>query len=90
MSTVTISMPENLKTYVEDQVKTKGFGNVSEYFRSLVRDAQKKEAQERLEALLLEGLESEAIPATPEFWKALKEETAMRVAEARRRYGNSE
>lgn len=85
MSTVTISMPDTLKDYVENQVRTKGFGNVSEYFRSLVREAQKKEAQERLEQLLLEGLQSEPIPATPEFWAELKAEAAQRIEEARKR-----
>ena len=53
----------------------KGYGNVSEYFRSLLRDAQKEEAEARLEALLLEGLAGgDDIPLTPEFWKDLKAE----------------
>ena len=62
MATVTISLPESLKSFVESQLATKGFGNVSEYFRSLLRDAQAKEQEARLEALLLEGLAS--CPAT--------------------------
>ncbi len=54
---------------------TKGYGNVSEYFRSLLRDAQKEEEDARLETLLLEGLAGGAdIPATREFWKDLKAE----------------
>ena len=85
MPTVTISMPDSLKQYVDEQVRTQGFGNVSEYFRSLVRDAQKRESMERLDRLILEGLESEAIPATPEFWRALKIEAAQRLTEAKRR-----
>ena len=89
MSTVTISIPDNLKLYVEEQVKTKGYGNVSEYFRSLVREAREREVQSRLEALLLEGLEGDPIPATPEFWKNLKADTAARIAEAKRRQENS-
>ena len=89
MSTVTISIPDNLKLYVEEQVKTKGFGNVSEYFRSLVREAREREVQSRLEALLLEALESESIPVTPEFWKELKADTAAKIAEAKRRHENA-
>ena len=85
MSTVTISMPDTLKEYVEEQVRTKGFGNVSEYFRSLVREAQKREAQERLEKLLLEGLASPAIEATPEFWDELKAEASARIEAARKK-----
>jgi antitoxin ParD1/3/4 len=50
MTTVTISLPESLKEFIDHQLATKGYGNVSEYFRSLLRDAQKEEAEARLEA----------------------------------------
>lgn len=77
MMTVTISMPQSLRKFVDTQMKRKGFGNVSEYFRALVREQQTKEADSQLEALLLEGLESgEDIKVTPEFWKDLKTEAA--------------
>ena len=56
MATITISLPETLKSFVESQMEAKGYGNVSEYFRSLLREAQEKENEARLEALLLEGL----------------------------------
>jgi len=75
MTTVTISLPESLKAFIDHQLATKGYGNVSEYFRSLLRDAQKEEEDARLETLLLEGLAGGAdIPITPEFWKDLKAE----------------
>ena len=46
-----------------------------EYFRHLVREQQRRRAQARLEALLLEGVESGlAIPETPYFWKSLETE----------------
>jgi antitoxin ParD1/3/4 len=58
-------------------MKRQGFGNVSEYFRALVREQQAREADSQLEELLLEGLESgENIEVTPEFWKDLKAEAA--------------
>ena len=77
MSTVTISMPESLRKFVDVQMKRQGFGNVSEYFRALVREQQTKEADSQLEELLLEGLESgKDIEVTPEFWKDLKTEAA--------------
>ena len=75
MTTVTISLPESLKAFIDRQLATKGYGNVSEYFRSLLRDAQKEEEDARLEALLLEGLAGgDDIPMTPGFWKDLKAE----------------
>jgi antitoxin ParD1/3/4 len=75
MTTVTISLPESLKAFIDQQMATKGYGNVSEYFRSLLRDAQKEEEDSRLETLLLEGLAGDGdIPMTREFWKGLKAE----------------
>jgi antitoxin ParD1/3/4 len=75
MTTVTISLPDSLKAFIDRQLATKGYGNVSEYFRSLLRDAQKEEEDARLEALLLEGLAGgDDVPLTPEFWKDLKAE----------------
>jgi len=82
MTTITISLPESLKQFVDAQVASKGYGNVSEYFRTLLREAQQKEADARLEALLLEGLASESIPLDEEFWRRFK----ARTAEIRRKY----
>jgi antitoxin ParD1/3/4 len=78
MSTVTISLPESLKTFVDEQIVAKGYGNVSEYFRTLLREAQAKEEDAKLEALLLEGLATggEDIAISKEFWTDLKTEAA--------------
>ncbi len=75
MTTVTISIPEPLRGFIQKQIKNKGFGNVSEYFRTLLRKAQEEEADAKLQALLLGGLNSgEDIKLTREFWKDLKTE----------------
>lgn len=82
MVTVTISMPESLRTFVDEQVKSKGFGNVSEYFRSLLREAQQKEGDAALERLLIQGLESGPSEAVNEdFWKDLRKEANRLVQE---------
>jgi len=72
VTTVTISLPDSLKAFIDTQIATKGYGNVSEYFRSLLREAQAKEQDARLEALLLEGLASKRIPLDAEFRKRLE------------------
>jgi antitoxin ParD1/3/4 len=71
MTTITISLPESLKVFVDAQLATRGFGNVSEYFRSLLREAQAKEQEARLEALLLEGLASKRIKLDADFRRGL-------------------
>jgi antitoxin ParD1/3/4 len=81
MTTLTISLPNSLKEFIDIEVQTKGYGNVSEYVRGLLRDAQAKEADARLEALLIEGLTSgEDIPLSPEFWSELKQDAATILA----------
>ena len=81
MTTLTISLPDSLKEFIEREVKTKGYGNVSEYVRGLLRDAQAKEADARLEALLIEGLsKGDDIPLSPDFWSELKQDAAKILA----------
>lgn len=85
MTTLTISLPESLREFIDQQVKSKGYGNTSEYVRSLVRSDQEQQASRRLESLLLEGLESggDDIEATPQFWRDLKAE-AVELVKRRR------
>ena len=83
MTTLTISLPESLREFVDSQVKTRGYGNISEYFRGLLREAQEREAEKRLEELLLEGLGSgQDILIKPDYWAKKKE---VVLANVRRR-----
>ena len=80
MPTINISLNEGLKTFVEERVKKDGYSTASEYFRELVRADQKSKAEERLEALLLEGLESgEPTPMTKKDWQAIKKRGLARI-----------
>ena len=80
MTTVTISLPESLRRFVDRQVKSRGYGNVSEYFRGLLRDAQQREDDKRLEELLLTGLDSGTdIEITPEYWAKKKQAVLAKV-----------
>ena len=90
MTTVTISLPESLREFVDRQVKTAGYGNVSEYFRGLLREAQEREADKRLEALLLESLDDPRpdIEMSSEFWDHAKRRLMERVERKRQHPGN--
>ena len=84
MPTVTISLPDSLKDFLDRQVSTKGYGNVSEYFRTLLRDAQEGERERALQEMLLEGLQrGEDLPLTDRFWKDLRSE-ALHLMEPRK------
>jgi len=77
MTTLTISLPDSLKAFIDREVETKGYGNVSEYVRGLLREAQANEADARLETLLLEGLaKGKDISLSPAFWSELRRDAA--------------
>ena len=77
MASINISLPEALLKFLKEQVKQQGFSTVSEYIRALLRENQKgKTMQEKLDALLIEGLESgEPIRVDEEFWKKFERKT---------------
>lgn len=65
-----ISLPENLKSFVDDQVKTRGYGTSSEYVRELIRRDQDRL---QLRNLLLAGAESApAIPVDTSYFDGLR------------------
>ncbi|SKB14956.1 putative transcriptional regulator [Planktothrix sp. PCC 11201] len=67
MNLLNLSLPESIQTFVEQQVAKGGYGNANEYILDLLRQEQVK--IERVESLLLEGLESgEPIELTDEWW----------------------
>jgi len=51
-----ISLPDSLKSYVDEQVAGRGFGTSSEYMRDLIR---RDRDRRRLRGLLLDGANSQ-------------------------------
>ena len=82
MTSLNISLPEALKEYVERQVAQGGYSTPSEYLRELLRQDQKRRAEERLEALLIEGLESGTpIEVTAEYLQRKQQQIIERQAQ---------
>ncbi len=75
-----ISLPDSMRTYIEDLVAKGGYSSVSEYFRELVRLDQKRKAQERLETMLLEGLNGAATEMTQQDWEDIRKAVREKVA----------
>ncbi|ETX03453.1 MAG: hypothetical protein ETSY1_47165, partial (plasmid) [Candidatus Entotheonella factor] len=79
MDTMNIALPENLKSFVQNQVEMGGYSSVSEYVRELIRKDQKEKARDALEAEILKGLDSgDATPMTADDWQAIREEVKKR------------
>jgi antitoxin ParD1/3/4 len=59
MATMNISLPDEMKEWVEAQAATGRFANVSDYMRDLVRrDQERDEARARLQTIVDEALAS--------------------------------
>lgn len=68
MTTLNISLPDNLREWIDARVKKGDYGSASDYLRDLVRTDKKKNSS--LEEFLLEGIDSgEALEVSPGFWE---------------------
>ena len=65
MGTMNISLPDVLKSFVDEQVVTRGFGTSSEYVRELIRADQDRQ---QLRRLLLDGAASRTTEAADEAY----------------------
>ena len=71
MSTMSVSLPQALKAFVDEQVASRGYGTASEYVRELLcRDRDRQ----RLRRLLLDGAASASTaPADETYFGELRE-----------------
>ena len=70
MSTMNISLPDALRSFVDEQVGAGGYATSSEYVRELIR---KDRERLRLRALLLDGASSApASPADESYFEGLR------------------
>ena len=84
MTKVQVSLPEPLKQFIDRLVAEGVFKDSSDYLRTLIdRDRQARE-KTRVEALLIEGLDSgPSTPMTPEDWEEIERE-GRRIAAGRK------
>ena len=73
MDDIRISLSDSSKAFVDEQVTEGDFASASDYVAALIHAEAKAKAQDKLEALLLEGLEGEDIEWTPELMDEIRE-----------------
>jgi antitoxin ParD1/3/4 len=77
MSTMNISLPDSLKSFVDDQVSQRGYGTSSEYVRELIR---KDQDRLQLRGLLLAGAASPpSAPADAAYFADLRARVGQRA-----------
>lgn len=83
MTTMNISLPDSLKSFVDDQVSERGFGTSSEYVRELIR---KDQDRQRLRGLLLAGAASApGSPADAAYFEGLRKRVGKAAKPVTRR-----
>jgi antitoxin ParD1/3/4 len=82
-TSLNVSLPEGLKAFVKERVADGRYSTPSDYVRDLIRSDQKRQAQERLDQLLLEGLETPAEEVSPEYLDQLRRDVREVIAQRR-------
>jgi antitoxin ParD1/3/4 len=83
MIDLTLSMPESMRAFLEEQAVKGGYGTPDAYLRALIEEAQQREARDRLEGLLLEGIESdESIEVDEDYWERFRARLQERHGQA--------
>jgi antitoxin ParD1/3/4 len=83
VATMNISLPDKMKTWVEEQAKSGRYSNASDYLRDLIRrDEERTLAIAEMQALIDEGLASGVSDKSPEdvFEEARRKFAAERAA----------
>ena len=81
LTAMTISVLASQKEYIEEQASIEGFATPSEYLRQLVHEDQRRKAQERLEELLLEGLNGQSTIMNKQDWDEIRTEVRRKAGE---------
>jgi antitoxin ParD1/3/4 len=77
MGTINISLPDSLQSFVDEQLKQRGYGSSSEYVRELIR---KDTDLVHLRGLLLKGAASTpAAPVDASYFSAMRERVQRRA-----------
>lgn len=67
MTTMNVSLPDELKAFVDQQAERGGYGSTSEFIRDLIRREQDRQ---QLRSVLLDGASSPAGPIADESYFA--------------------
>ena len=55
---MSFALPDALRSYIDQRVRSGQYGNTSEYLRDLIRHDQEEQAKKRLRELIEEGMQS--------------------------------
>ncbi|OYQ65575.1 hypothetical protein B9G53_06795 [Pseudanabaena sp. SR411] len=72
MTTLTVTLPESLTLYLQEQIASGSYSNANDYIQTLIQ--QDRSRKQYLEPLILEGIASGApTPMTSDDWNAIRQ-----------------
>lgn len=83
-ASIHISLPDNLKQFVQEQVRDKGYGTASEYVRDVLRKEHEHGMRNAIDARLTAALATPATPLTDKLWPEIRRQGLKRAAHPRR------
>ncbi len=84
MPSITLNLSDEAMPRVTQQAVAKGFNTPEDYVYSLLSEDLQRTDQERLEAVLVERLESgQSVAMDDEDFRRIREEAAARIAKVR-------
>ena len=84
LTSMTVSLPTSQKAYVKNQSVASGCSTPSEYIRRLIHADQRAREEDRLERMVLEGLQSPAREMTRKDWKGFRAELRRKATANRK------
>ena len=78
MTTINISLPDQMKEFVDEEMGEGGYRDPSDYFNALLQEQLKRKADQKLEALLQEGLATESSAVDKKDWEYIRAELESR------------
>ncbi|MEH2364312.1 ribbon-helix-helix domain-containing protein [Nostoc sp.] len=80
MTQFNISLPPAVEEYLHQQIRQGDYKNLEDYIYHLILEDQKRNTQEKLETMLIDGLDSGApIPITEEWWQQKRAELVKKL-----------
>lgn len=81
-----VSLPRELKHWVDEQVEAGGYGTASEYLRDMLRRARERQQRRSLDAMLVEAVEQGATTVMDDAdWASIRRGARAPAAKAGRK-----
>ena len=90
MVDLNVSVSEDVREWIEEQVRAGRYANAGDYVRELIQRERQQQARKHVEDLIREGIESgPATPMTRDDWEWIRREGMRRLKEREANDGKS-